>query len=75
MNPCLVYVPKGTSHTAEQLRDMWHSGEVFRIWRHAIDVTVHSSLKLRMAGFTHVRIVYTHPDNPNEPLAHDEELK
>lgn len=75
MNPCFLFVPKGTSHTVEEIRDMWHRGEVFRVWRHQIDVTVHSSLKLRMAGFTHVRIVFTQPDRPGESFSHDEELK
>lgn len=72
-NPCFLYVPQGTSYTLEEIRDMWHRGETFKVYRYGYEVTVASSLKLRMSQFTHVKIVFTLPDG--EATFFEEELK
>ena len=75
MNVCFITcLPEAKQiSSAEEFREAWHAGYGFKVYKHPNVVDVHSSLKLRMAQFTHVRFVYT--DGDGQVRHHDEELK
>jgi hypothetical protein len=59
MNPCYI-TPRGakTYESVDEVRAAWTDGAEFRIYKFASIITKADTLRLLMAKFTHVRIVW-----------------
>lgn len=64
-NPCWV-TETGTTETRAtspaEIEHRWVTGKPFRVYRHALDVTVADTDRLIRAGFTCVRVVWQRDD-------------
>lgn len=58
MNPCFVTQHHRSSQDPKEIEHDWHAGKEFRVYHFANIITINNSLQLRMASFTHVRVVY-----------------
>lgn len=59
-------------HDPNLMVEMWHAGIEFRLYNWG-PITNEFTLKLKMAGFTHVKFVWQVPGEPVR--SHDMELK
>ena len=74
MNPMLVtiapYAPP--AKTPDEILANWHDGKDFKIYQGSY-TSIRDSLKMRMSGFTHVKVIYQNADG--KIVDHNIELK
>lgn len=65
MNPTYLTLTHKLRHLdrADDIVDAWRQGEPFRMYEHG-PVTVQDTVRMRMAGFTHVTFVWKIDDEP-----------
>ena len=75
-NECyLTAMPGGSDfRSAEEAETLWNEGRTFRVYQGYM-TSKEDSLKLRMAGFTHVRFVWQDPNEGNAVRSYALELK
>lgn len=74
-NPCFVTEDKPPEQCAkshEEVRERWYSGHSFKIYNDAHRVTIGQSVRMMMAGWDVVRIVWARDDG--SPTATDIKL-
>lgn len=64
MNPCYL-TPRGnkTYESQDEVRAAWNDGHEFRIYVYAHIITRAYSMRLMMANFTHVRIIWQNAEH------------
>lgn len=61
-NYCFVTQIGEQRQRPQDIMEAWADGNEFRVYQFATIITVNDTTRLRMAGFTHVRVVYQRDD-------------